>query len=132
MAERRTSKSSIRLTTKGDTTKASGPAVDRMPTADAQGNVTYDRTIPAADLPDGTVENLTDLHVVQHGIDANNNGKYDLEGLGESTLAKLAATPAVLTRFVPPLSRSVRVRCGRTGKYEPKWRSFGRCGGPDH
>jgi hypothetical protein len=78
----------ISLTTKGDTTKASGLAVDRMPAADAQGNLSYDRTIAGADLPEGTLKHLKDLHVVQHGVDANNNGKYDLEGLGESTLAK--------------------------------------------
>jgi hypothetical protein len=78
----------ISLTTKGDTAPASGLAVDRMPMADAKGNLSYDRTIPAADLPAGTIEHLKDLHLVQHGIDANGNGEYDLEGLGESTLAK--------------------------------------------
>jgi len=78
----------ISLTTTGDTTKASGLAVDRMPTADAQGNLSYKRTLTAAELPEGTLENLTNLHIVQHGVDANNNGKYDMEGLGESTFAK--------------------------------------------
>jgi hypothetical protein len=78
----------ISLTTTGDTTKASGLAVDRMPMADAQGNLTYERTIAAAELPAGTIQHLKDLHVVQHGIDANRNGRYDLEALGESTFAK--------------------------------------------
>ena len=78
----------ISLTTTGDTTKASGLAVDRMPMADAQGNLSYKRTLTAAELPKGTLENLANLHVVQHGVDANKNGKYDLEGLGESTFAK--------------------------------------------
>ena len=78
----------ISLTTKGDTTPKSGLAVDRMPTADAKGNLSYDRTIAAADLPAGTIAHLKDLHVVEHGIDANKNGKYDMAGLGESTLAK--------------------------------------------
>ena len=67
----------ISLTTKGDTTKNSGLAVDRMPTADADGTLTYARTIPAVDLPAGTAEHLHDLHVVQHGIDTNGNGTYD-------------------------------------------------------
>ncbi|GAA1889711.1 hypothetical protein GCM10009687_67800 [Asanoa iriomotensis] len=78
----------ISLTTTGDTTKASGLAVDRMPMADADGNLTYERVIPAADLPPGTIEHLKDLHVVQHGIDVNNNGTYDMDALGESTFAK--------------------------------------------
>ncbi|MGO1385155.1 MAG: hypothetical protein ACTHWA_05760 [Arachnia sp.] len=78
----------ISLTTTGDTTKASGLAVDRMPTADAQGNLSYTRTLTAAELPEGTLENLANLHIVQHGVDANDNGKYDMEGLGESTFAK--------------------------------------------
>ncbi|RMB62087.1 hypothetical protein [Tessaracoccus antarcticus] len=78
----------ISLTTTGDTTKASGLAVDRMPMADAQGNLSYKRTLTAAELPKGTLENLANLHVVQHGVDANDNGKYDMEGLGESTFAK--------------------------------------------
>ncbi|GAB3408783.1 LPXTG cell wall anchor domain-containing protein [Flindersiella endophytica] len=67
----------ISLTTKGDTSKNSGLAVDRMPTADGDGNLEYSRTIPASELPEGTADHLRDLHVVQHGIDPNDNGKYD-------------------------------------------------------
>jgi hypothetical protein len=78
----------VSLTTRGDVSRASGLAVDRMPLADASGAVAFDRTIPGADLPPGTVSHLKDLHVVQHGLDANGNGKYDLAALGESTLAK--------------------------------------------
>lgn len=78
----------ISLTTSGDTTKKSGLAVDRMPKADAQGNLSYQRTIKASALPAGTIAHLKDLHIVQHGIDANGNDKYDLQGLGESTFAK--------------------------------------------
>ena len=80
----------ISLTTKGDVSPASGLAIDRMPMADARGNLRYDRTIPGADLPPGTIAHLKDLHIVQHGIDANGNHKYDLAALGESTLAKSA------------------------------------------
>ena len=92
----------VSLTTKGDTTKASGLAVDRMPTADAKGNLSYDRTIAAADLPKGTIEHLKDLHVVEHGIDANNNGKYDLDALGESTLAKSAGLKGIPEEATDP------------------------------
>ena len=92
----------VSLTTKGDTAPASGLAVDRMPTADAKGNLTYDRTISAADLPDGTIKHLKDLHVVQHGIDANDNGKYDLGTLGESTLAKSAGLDGIPEEVTAP------------------------------
>lgn len=75
----------ISLTTKGDTSPKSGLALERMPTADADGNLSYSRTF---DLPAGAGAKLKNLHVVQHGLDANGNDKYDLEGLGESTFAK--------------------------------------------
>jgi hypothetical protein len=78
----------VSLTTKGDTSKASGLAVDRMPVADADGNLSYERTIPAAALPAGTLDNLQHLHIVQHGLDANGNGKYDAAALGESVFAR--------------------------------------------
>ena len=75
----------ISLTTGGDTSPASGLAVDRMPVADADGNLSYERTIQ---LPDGAGDKLRNLHIVQHGLDANGNDKYDLDALGESTFAK--------------------------------------------
>ncbi len=92
----------ISLTTKGDTGKASGLAVDRMPVADAKGNLSYDRVIPGADLPAGTITHLKDLHIVEHGIDANNNGKYDMEALGESTLAKSAGLSGIPEEATDP------------------------------
>jgi hypothetical protein len=92
----------ISLTTKGDVSPKSGLAIDRMPTADADGNLSYDRTIPAADLPAGTIAHLKDLHIVEHGIDANNNGKYDLQGLGESTLAKSAGIKGIPEEATDP------------------------------
>jgi len=78
----------VSLTTKGDTSADSGLALDRFPKADAGGNLDYERTIPAAQVPDGFVDNLQHLHIVQHGLDVNGNDKYDLEGLGESVFAK--------------------------------------------
>ncbi|MCM3554265.1 hypothetical protein M3697_03970 [Janibacter melonis] len=74
----------ISLTTKGDTSAKSGLAVDRMPVADADGNLSYERTIA---LPAGAGAKLKNLHVVQHGLDANGNDKYDMEALGESSFA---------------------------------------------
>lgn len=75
----------ISLTTKGDTSAKSGLAVDRMPVADAKGNLEYDRTIH---LPKGAGAKLKHLHIVQHGVDANHNGRYDMGALGESSFAK--------------------------------------------
>jgi hypothetical protein len=92
----------VSLTTKGDDSKASGLAVDRMPMSDAKGNLSYDRVLPAASLPAGTIAHLKDLHIVQHGLDANNNGKYDLAGLGESTLAKSAGLDGIPEEATEP------------------------------
>jgi hypothetical protein len=75
----------LSLTTKGDTSAESGLAVDRFPVADADGNLSYERTIQ---LPAGAGDRLRNLHIVQHGLDVNGNDKYDLDALGESTFAK--------------------------------------------
>lgn len=75
----------ISLTTEGDTSPESGLDVDRMPTADADGNLSYERTIT---LPEGAGDKLKNLHIVQHGLDANGNGEFDLDALGESSFAK--------------------------------------------
>ncbi len=78
----------ISLTTTGDVSGDSGLALDRFPVADAQGTVEYSRTLTASELPEGTLDNLANLHIVQHGVDANGNDKFDLDGLGESAFAK--------------------------------------------
>lgn len=73
----------ISLTTKGPTDMKSGLAVDRMPVANAQGKLSYERTIPVSQ---DVVDHIKDLHIVQHGIDRNDNKKYDFEGAGKSEL----------------------------------------------
>ncbi|MFG2649638.1 hypothetical protein [Streptomyces sp. NPDC048436] len=73
----------ISLTESGGTDAGSGLAVDRMPVADAQGKVSYKRTITVGQ---DVVEHIKDLHIVQHGVDRNDNGKYDFEGAGKSEL----------------------------------------------
>ncbi|MET9162449.1 hypothetical protein ABZX56_32390 [Streptomyces parvulus] len=72
----------ISLTTSGDTSKDSGLAVDRMPTADKDGNLSYERTISVSQA---VTDHFKDLHIVQHGIDVNDDGKYDA-GAGKSEL----------------------------------------------
>ena len=78
------------LTTSGGATATPKDALDpkRMPVADAKGRISYERTFPAEMVPDGLLEHLSTLHVVQHGIDFNDNGKYDLDALGFSTFAQ--------------------------------------------
>ena len=63
------------LTTEGDASAESGLALDRMPVADASGRIDYDRTFSADEVPDGLVDQLAHVHVVQHGIDVNGNGR---------------------------------------------------------
>ena len=76
------------LTTRGSAKPKDALAADRMPVADSKGRISYERTFPAEMLPEGLLEHLSSMHVVQHGIDVNDNGKYDLDALGESTFAK--------------------------------------------
>ncbi|MGN6090106.1 MAG: CHRD domain-containing protein [Actinomycetales bacterium] len=64
----------IALTTQGDTSMNSALAVDRFPTADAKGNLHYDRTFT---VTAEQAQALQHLHIVQHGIDTNGDGKYD-------------------------------------------------------
>jgi hypothetical protein len=92
------------LTTSGGATATPKDALDpkRMPVADAEGRITYERTFPAEMVPDGLLEHLSTLHVVQHGIDANNNGKYDLDALGVSTFAENMGKPGVPEEVTNP------------------------------
>lgn len=69
------------LTTRGDTSPASGLAVDRFP---AGPNVHYQRTITVSDAAAKSLRAGTAV-VVVHGIDYNGNGKYD-NVLGASDL----------------------------------------------
>ncbi len=95
------------LTTKGGATPQDGLDVARMPVADEQGRLDYDRTFSAAAVPDGLLENLGSLHVVQHGIDVNDNDKYDLDALGESTFAANLGVPNVPEEATDPASCGV-------------------------
>ena len=95
------------LTTRGGATPKDALAADRMPVADSKGRLNYERTFPAEMVPDGLLEHLSELHVVQHGIDVNKNGKYDLAALGESTFAKNAGKPGVPEEVTDPASCGV-------------------------
>lgn len=73
------------LTTTGDTSPDSGLAVTRMPAANDDGVVMYQRTFEVpADV--AAAVKAGDAVIVQHGVDYNGNGKYDMDGGGKSDL----------------------------------------------
>jgi hypothetical protein len=73
----------VSFTTFGDTSPASGLAVDRFPVASSVGTVDYFRSLIA---PHGVAFNLGNFAIVQHGIDLNGNGEYDFDAAGASDL----------------------------------------------
>jgi hypothetical protein len=90
------------LTTRGDSSARSAMAVDRMPVADSKGRLDYRRTFSAKRVPDALLTHLSSLHVVQHGIDVNHNGRYDMAALGVSTFAKNLGIPGVPEEATDP------------------------------
>ena len=73
----------VSLTTRGDTSPKSALAVDRFPVANAKGTVEYERTLMvSADV----AKNLGKKAIVQHGVDLNDNGRYDFKAAGKSEL----------------------------------------------
>ena len=95
------------LTTRGGTGPEDGLDIKRMPRADREGRIDYSRTLPADALPEGLVENLSSLHVVQHGIDVNGNGRFDVEALGVSTFAESLGAEGVPEEATNPASCGV-------------------------
>ena len=62
------------FTTEGDTSPASGLAVDRFPVANEDGTLSYGRTFG---VPSDVAQRLGEFAIVQHGVDLNGNGAYD-------------------------------------------------------
>ncbi len=102
----------LSLTTKGDASPASGLDLTRMPIADSSGRIEYKRTFSAKQVPDGLLDQLSEVHVVQHGIDVNDNDRYDLAGLGESTFAKNLGAPGVPEEATNPATCGVVTGAG--------------------
>jgi len=73
----------VSLTTRGDTSPKSALAVDRFPVANAKGSVEYERTLSVSA---NVAKNLGKKVIVQHGVDLNDNGKYDFRAAGKSEL----------------------------------------------
>ena len=101
----------LALTTGGDTTPESG-LTGEMPVADDAGRIDYRRTLPAAAVPDVLLDNLADVHVVQHGIDVNDNGTYDFAALGPSTFARNLGLGRVPEEATNPASCGVVTGAG--------------------
>jgi len=106
----------LALTTSGGATPQDGLAIDRMPVADSKGILNYERTFSTETVPDGLLEHLSSVHVVQHGIDANNNDKYDVEALGVSTFAYSLGVKDVPEEATNPASCGVVQGAGMTGR----------------
>jgi hypothetical protein len=106
----------LALTIRGGATPQDGLDVDRMPVADSAGRLDYERTFPAQMVPDGLLEHLSSLHVVQHGIDVNNNDKYDLDALGVSTFAENLGVRDVPEEATNPASCGVVEGAGTAGR----------------
>src|ERR671913_2493361 len=73
----------VSLTTRGDTSPKSALAVDRFPVANAKGSVHYERTFSVSA---NVAKNLGKKVIVQHGVDLNDNGRYDFKAAGKSEL----------------------------------------------
>ncbi len=74
----------ISLTVRGDTSPASALAVDRFSTA-PKGKINYHRVITTSKAVSRAIARGEGV-VVVHGVDYNNNGKYDFAGAGKSEL----------------------------------------------
>jgi hypothetical protein len=106
----------LALTTSGGATPEDGLDVKRMPAADSKGRLNYERTFSAKSVPDGLIEHLSSLHVVQHGIDVNNNDEYDVDALGVSTFAESLGVPDIPEEATDPASCGVVQGAGTAGR----------------
>ncbi|MQA97333.1 MAG: hypothetical protein GEV11_22830 [Streptosporangiales bacterium] len=110
------------LTTKGDTSPDSGLAVDRFPAAADDGGVSYSRTFEVPKDVAAAVR-AGDAVIVQHGLDYNDNGKYDMDGGGKSDLdPKLpaeATDPAACGRLTAAPTGGMAAGAGGTGAQGP-------------
>lgn len=74
----------VSLTTSGDTSANSAVAVDRFPTADGNGGVTYSRTFT---LPSGvSASDIANGVIVQHGVASITGDKTKYDGSAKSQL----------------------------------------------
>lgn len=89
----------VSLTSEGEMTPDDALAVDRMPTADANGVLSYERTF---EVDAEIASNIDTLHIVQHGVDFDDSGAYDGDRKSEldESLPAEATDPAVCGELV--------------------------------
>jgi hypothetical protein len=86
----------------GDTSPASGLAVERFPVANEGGALKYTRTFR---IPARVANNLGKFAIVQHGVDLNHNGRYDFRSAGASELDPSLPQEATLPADCGVISR---------------------------
>lgn len=68
----------VQVHVSGDTSSASGLAVDRFPVANGNGMYDYTRKLHiGTEIPARVAKHLDRFHIVVHGIDTNHDGEYD-------------------------------------------------------
>jgi hypothetical protein len=85
----------VTFSTEGDTSPAAGLDLDAAPVADEHGTLSYQRVL--LDVPDDVLGELDDLHIVIHGEDLDDDGKYD---------------SGPITALGAPLEAELPVACG--------------------
>lgn len=100
---------SASLTTTGDTSPSSALALTRFP---AEGAYTYSRTFDVDPAVTTALRNGTALFVI-HGVDGNDNGKYDETAGG--AVSSEASHPALCGGFVAAQMQSVPAGSADTG-----------------
>lgn len=83
------------FTTSGDTSPASGLALERFPVADANGNLNYDRTFT---IPQNVIDSLGSLHIVVHGLDRDGDATGPVFGYDTLFEAVLPVACGALSR----------------------------------
>ena len=85
----------VTFSRKGDTSAEAGLNLKTAPVANGKGTLAYQRVL--LDVPDDVLDELDDLHIVIHGEDLDDDGKYD---------------PKPITALGVPLEAELPVACG--------------------
>ena len=88
----------VSFTKRGDTSPASALALDRFPVANEDGKLFYKRTFS---IPRDVAKRLGQFHIVVHGEDLNNDGKYGgrMTALGAPLEAELPVACGEIERM---------------------------------